>query len=965
MSQKLSLVDNVVTRRIMVSFIVAALTPILFFGLVSFQQVSRQLSTVNSQTLHRTTKNHAMDLIEQFNQTQSLLLFLSHKIQLSSQGIHLAAVSNQKFEKTIVNVGLIAPDGKKMPLTNHNNTIPDLSEHERQDIAKGKVVIKQVKGQRPQDAHLWMAIDLIEPHLKGYLMLVELNSDSFFEKEYIEPNLLWAISQTGQTLFSSDRDISLPLEIKNQLIKTNSGQFSLKNKGIEYTGAYWKIPMKGMFSASDITVALAQPESQALEPIKEFGSIYLPVIALIILTIAFFITRLVIKYLSPLEELKMATLKIAGGDFNSRVDIQSHDEFEALADSFNEMTRRLRSQFDILSTMAEIDRHILSSLNAEDIIETTLSRLPSILFCDLISIAKVDPETHQLSDIRTRRTGQETKLLAEPVALSQSDVATLLEMQNGVIETVANGKFSAYLKALGAMVNWRYLIVPMVIDGSLSSIICVGYQVANLIPPESSSAARNFGDRIAVALSNAAWEEKLYQQAHYDALTGLPNRLVLNDRLTQEISRAKRDDSQLAILLVDLDRFKTVNDSLGHSAGDELLTQVAQIFVNCVRATDLVVRLGGDEFVIVISDLDKHQQPMTLISNITEKILASLKQTLIIAGHPMTFTASIGIAIFPDDAMTIQDLLKNADAAMYHAKQEGRANFRFYSPELNAAALENMKLEQELRGAISRNELCVFYQPKVDLSGTIVGAEALIRWQHQELGMISPAKFIPIAEQTGLIVDIGHWVLEQTCLWVNSLINQGFTPFRVSVNLSAVEFKHSELVEKITKILTKTNVDRRYIELELTESVAIGNTKASVEKMKQLKDLGITLSIDDFGTGYSSLSYLKDLPVDVIKIDQSFVRHLENDVNSQAIVMAILALSHGLGKEIVSEGVETKAQLDFLNSQGCHIYQGFLFSRPITAQDFEKLLIENALSAIFQEKNNSFPASVKRLHQYS
>ena len=374
--------------------------------------------------------------------------------------------------------------------------------------------------------------------------------------------------------------------------------------------------------------------------------------------------------------------------------------------------------------------------------------------------------------------------MAKSIKLSVADILGLLEMQDGLIETSLNGKLSDFLQTFGDIGGWQFLVVPVVVDGTLASMICLGYKAANPIPPESRSAARNFGDRIAVALSNAAWEEKLYQQAHYDTLTGLPNRLVLNDRLAQEVARAKRDGSELAVCFIDLDRFKAVNDSLGHAAGDELLVQVARIFGNCVRETDLVVRIGGDEFVVVISDLHNHHNPMALVSAIAEKILASLNQTFVVAGHPMTFTASLGIAVFPRDANTIQDLLKNADAAMYHAKDEGRANFRFYSPELNAAALENIKLEQKLRGALARKELLVYYQPKVDLHRQIVGAEALIRWQHAELGLISPTQFIPIAEQTGLIVEIGQWVLEQACLWVKACQHQGLEPVCVSVNLS-------------------------------------------------------------------------------------------------------------------------------------------------------------------------------------
>lgn len=942
---RLSLIDNKVANRITVSFILAALIPIVLIGLLSFREVSGQLRDQAANALRKSSKDYAMGLIERFQLAKSALRLVANKVEKSDQGLRLIELNrDQSLADQFTNLVVLTQKGEKNQLFNKTDFIPRLSGEDVREIGLGRTVIRSVAGVEPGGAsRLWMAVSLVENHPEAGTLMGELTAEHLWESENTDPNTLWVISDADRLLFASEPDTKLPPEVRSQIVHSNSGQFSWKNDGTDYAGAYWKIPMKGIFSASDMSVVLAQPESLAFEAIQQFGKIYPPVIALVILIIAFFITRLIVKYLSPLEQLMAATLKIAGGDFNAHVSVNSHDEFEALADSFNDMTRRLRSQFDILSAMAEIDRHILSSLNADDIVETALSRLPGILFCDLISIAKINPETYHVSDIHTRSDGHDTDITKKPVKLELQDILDLLAMQNSVVETDSNGKLSTYLKTFGVKGNWQYLVIPVVANGTLSSMICLGYQFPNVIASESRNAARNFGDRLAVALSNAAWEEKLYQQAHYDSLTGLPNRLALNDRLAQELARAKRDDTQLAVIFVDLDRFKNINDSLGHEAGDELLIQVSKIFVNCIRATDLVARIGGDEFVIVITELHRHINPISLVRITAEKILNSLNQTLVIADHSMTYTASLGIAVFPTDADNAKDLLKNADAAMYHAKNEGRASFQFYSSGLNAAALENIKLEQELRGAIAKGELRIFYQPKVDLNRQIVGAEALIRWQHTELGMVSPAKFIPLAEQTGLIVEIGHWVFEQTCLWVKSCYDQGFDPGRISVNLSGIEFKRPDLVEKIAEILDKTGVDPNYIELELTESVTVGDIKDCIRRMNELKSFGLTLSMDDFGTGFSSLSYLKSLPLDVLKIDQSFVRQLEMDESNQAIVGAILALAEGLGMETVAEGVETESQFAILKDHQCEKFQGFLFSRPIPAEDFLKLLTDSCL----------------------
>ena len=935
MALRVSLIDNKVARRITVSFILAALIPIVIFGVLSLRQVSEQIRAQTVQSLQKSTKGYAMGLVERLSLARNGLRLVAIVLEKSEGKVNFDELSHdQALANQFSNLVLINPQGKKTQLVNKTAVIPQLSKDDLLAIQSDKPLIKPVLSPKSSASTLWMAMNLIEGRPEAGIIMAELPPGQVWESDNTQPNELWVLGKANQLLFASGQDIDLPAEAKQEFLSSNSGHLTWNEKDTPYVGSYWRIPMKGMFSAPDLTIVLAQPESTAFEEVQQFGEIYPPVIALAVLIIAFFVTRLIIKYLSPLEKLKAATLKIAGGDFSAQVNVNSQDEFEALADSFNDMTRRLRSQFDIMSTMAEIDRHILSSLNAEDIIETALSRLPSILYCDLISIAKIDPETYFVSDIHTRHSGKATEITAGPIKLKLHDVLDLLAMKNQLVEPGISGKLAAYLQTFGNPSSWKYLIIPVVLNGTLASIICLGYQASTVIPPEAETAASNFGDRLAVALSNAAWEEKLYQQAHYDSLTGLPNRLVLNDRLGQELARARRDNTQVAVCFIDLDRFKTVNDSLGHAAGDELLTQVARIFVDCVRETDLVVRIGGDEFVIVISDLHDHLNPMAMVSAIAEKILAGLNQTLVVAGHAMTFTASLGIAVFPQDADNAPDLLKNADTAMYHAKDEGRDNFRFYSPKLNASALENIKLEQELRGALAKLQLRVYYQPKVDSNRRIVGAEALIRWQHAEMGLIPPAKFIPLAEQTGLIIDIGHWVLEQVCYGLRAYQDKGLPHVPVSVNLSGIEFKRPDLTEKVAAILSRTGVNPKLIELELTESVVIGNTEAAIQQMHDLKKLGLSLSMDDFGTGFSSLSYLKAMPLDVLKIDQSFIRNLESEESSQAIVKSILALADGLGMGTVAEGVETDAQFAFLKQQQCQKFQGYLFSRPISAENF-------------------------------
>ncbi|WFP49601.1 EAL domain-containing protein [Methylomonas sp. EFPC3] len=943
MNWTLPIFNSKVARRILLSFVLAALIPILLLGGLSYRQVETQLRGQTGKALQRSCKDYAYGLIGR-------LIFLDKSLRMAAMrleqagdnggGAAIGEEHRQWLQGQFAEAVLLGPNGATLSPAADAGEVPELGEQELKSVGAGKTFIRAAAN-RSGSYSLWMAVNLVENRPEAGILMVELKPEQLWEAENIDPNnLLWIMDAASrQLLFASEPEYGLPADARDRLAQLNSDQFDWQIGNETYLTASWKLPVGNLFAGSDLVIVQSQPAAVAFAGMRQFREIYPPVTALALLVVIYLSMRMIGKYLTPLASLKAATQDIAAGNFDTRVLIDSRDEFETLADSFNAMTQRLRGQFDLLEAMAEIDRTILSALNAGDIIEIVLNRLPGILGCEMIAIADIDPVHLALGNIRVRSGGQAVELPQEPLFLEQQDFTGLLEAGIQLLALEPNRPApSAYLQRLRGEGAWQYLIVPVAINGALAALLCLGYKAPNTISAEARQAAADFADRIAVALSNAAWEEKLYRQAHYDPLTDLPNRLVLHDRLQQELDRARRDDSQVAVFFLDLDRFKNINDSLGHTAGDELLAQAARIFLQCVRKTDLVVRMGGDEFVIVLSDLHQHGNPAGFVTTIAEKILAAIQRTLVVAGLPVKIGTSLGIAMFPGDADNVEDLLKNADAAMYHAKSEGRGVFRFYSPELNAAALENIKLEHELREAVSRQELLVYYQPKVDWNGRIVGAEALIRWQHAELGMVSPAKFIPLAEQTGLIVEISDWVLEQACLWVKFCHQQGFEPLRVSVNLSAIDFKRSDLVEKVAAVLHSTGIDPCWLELELTESVVIGDVASCVARMQQLKDLGLTLSMDDFGTGFSSLSYLKQLPLDVLKIDQSFVRQLDTDDSSEAIVRAILALADGLGMETIAEGVENQQQVDFLKQQHCALFQGYLYSRPLPANEFLRSL---------------------------
>ncbi|MEJ0037767.1 MAG: EAL domain-containing protein [Gammaproteobacteria bacterium] len=432
-----------------------------------------------------------------------------------------------------------------------------------------------------------------------------------------------------------------------------------------------------------------------------------------------------------------------------------------------------------------------------------------------------------------------------------------------------------------------------------------------------------------------AQSHRMSYLAQHDALTDLPNRLLLNDRLSEAIAFAALHRRHLAVLFVDLDRFKRINDSLGHIVGDRLLQSVARRLLACVRGSDTVSRQGGDEFVILLSDVAHVRDAAAK----AEKILLALRVPLRVDQHEIHVTGSIGVVTYPDDGVDTETLIKNADFAMYHAKDNGRDGYRFFESKLNARAIERQCLETDLRHAIERQELVLHYQPKIDLAtGEIVGVEALVRWQHHERGLVLPGEFIPIAEECGLIVPVGRWVLREACAQSRRWRDAGLAPTGLAINISAVELRSANFVNDVRSILAETRLESRYLELEVTETFLLQETEATKAVLRALKAVGVQLALDDFGTGYSSLSFLRTFPIDAVKIDQSFVRGIRIDSEDAGIVDAVISMGKSLHLRVIAEGVESRQQVDFLKAHGCSEAQGYYFSRPLPADECTRLL---------------------------
>src|SRR3989338_1197873 len=598
----------------------------------------------------------------------------------------------------------------------------------------------------------------------------------------------------------------------------------------------------------------------------------------------------------PIRELVVGTERIARGDLTFRIKTKSRDEIGQLTASFNKMTE-------------DLQKTTVSKDYVDNIIESMADTL--IVATPKAAIQSVNRATCDLLGYR------EDELIGKPITVifgkdGQQPKETRFDdlVEKGSIRSVETN----YLTRDGRKIPMLFSgVVMRGDDGEVQGIVCV---------------AKDITER-------KRTEEAIQQMAYYDSLTDLPNRKLFNDRLTLELAHARRNKQMLAVLFLDMDRFKDVNDTLGHTVGDQLLKTIATGLENCVREDDTVSRLGGDEVPALLPGIKCAEDAV----KIAHKILKSVKQPMTLAGHQICTATSIGIALYPEYGEDAETLLKHADIAMYHAKEQGRDNCQLYTPELRARASKRLTLENGLRSALERKEFIVHYQPQVNVgTGQIIGTEALVRWQHCERGLVYPGEFVSLAEDVGLILPIGEWVLHTACVQNKIWKDAGLPSIRVSVNLSARQFQQEDMVEKILHALKETGLEPHLLELEITEGTAMRNVETTVAKLNSLKRLGVQIAIDDLGTGYSSLSYLKKFPIDSLKIDRSFVGEVTTDPNDGAIVTAIIAMAKGLNLRVVAEGVETEEQLAFLKERQCDEAQGYLFGKPAPAEEFKNIL---------------------------
>ncbi len=925
-----------VARRVTIQFLLSALIPIVATAVLSFTYVSDLLVNNSQSQLRQAGKYYGFSVLDRILYIEKKL----QKISISLQSGYVKADYYQKnFNNELNKLAYISSSGKaqmlfgeaiKLPLNNIN---PD-SKHSTKLFFTNDINNR---------ASLYISMRLSKLQLDGVSIIAEVNPDYLWGKNNSLPystNICVLNHNQDPIYCSHHKTNSMLASLKKFKTKKIPQYFEWENNNENYLAASWGLFLESRFNSDNWTIIASQEENLALLPIKTFSNIFPSIIFLSLLITVFLSLSQIRRNLVPLEKLISGIRSVSNNDFSKKVIVESKDEFQELATSFNTMTMKLSKQFNALTTLSDIDHLILSNPDIEHVITTILKRLHKIVTTDFVSITIIESNSTKTAKSYLYNDSTSTKNYpdVDQTFFTKNNLNILLANQYYKCIDIGDNKIK-YLEHLSTRGATYVCAFPIVFENKITAVINLGFKQQCELKTDDRKQVRDIADRLAVALATTERDIKLYQQAHFDALTKLPNRELFADRLSQEIIHAHREEHKVALLFIDLDRFKQVNDTLGHSIGDKLLQHTAERLNTCVRDTDTVARLGGDEFTLIISNINGPKDA----SIIAENAIKKLAEPLTINGHELFINSSIGISIYPDDGSSVEELLRNADAAMYRAKEKGRGRHQFFEERMNAEDLERTSIERDLRFAIERNEFSLCYQPQIELaSGKVIGAEALLRWNHPERGNVSPEIFIPIAEDNGLIEPIGEWVLRTACTQFTKWRNNNINFKRIAVNVSSRQFLQNDFVAVVNKILVETDMSAKNLEIEITETLLMEDRIDTISILNKLNSMGISLSIDDFGTGYSSLSYLKRLPVDSLKIDRSFMEGIPFDEDAVAISASIIALAHTLHKKVIAEGVETVEQLSLLRNKNCDIGQGYFFNKPLRPHEFESYLSEKS-----------------------
>jgi diguanylate cyclase (GGDEF)-like protein len=913
-----------VGRKILGLFLLASLLPVAITASLAYFEVHRSAEAEIGRTLRASAKNFGLDLFGQLQRAAAA----ADEVEKIFNNDGAAGLADHKYLLSqFAGIWVMDLSGDTTPIVGPIDAAlnPDIFATALTRSANpGLLVSRNNNGGRVS------MLRRIEKEGSGGLLVLQLNTERIWGTIEDHPYRtdFCVYTSSGEALHCSSAMLSGIHELLSD--HANSGAQvagEWQQDGETYLGATWQLFLGGEFGAPSLDIIAMQPKSYALQTGADFRRVFLPALLLVVLLVGVLSFSAIGESLTPLQRLTSAVRQITAGNLETRLRIRSNDEFEWLGEAFNKMASKLGQQFSILRAMSEIDRQILSGAKFEQVSESVITHLVSMTGARSAAVIARDTDTpHWAKMISTC----DHEFIHERIALPMELGHQWCQPRQVSLEE-SSLTIAPYRERFMAFGMKFVALVPVVLQGDLKGILLLGSVGRLNLEQDSLVRCVDLAGRFAVALASVEREEVLYRQAHFDELTGLPNRQLLKDRLAQHIVQARRDDFSGALLFLDLDRFKAINDVYGHSVGDVVLTQAAERIVGEVRDSDTVARLGGDEFVVVLP----HISSDNLVHATATRLLDRLTDSFSVRGNDHFVGASIGIVMFPEDGDSVETLLKNADAAMYRAKEAGRARFEFFSKKLNAESRRKISLERDLRAAFHNDKLQVYFQPQFDLAtGIICGAEALLRWDHGHEGFVPPAEFVPLAEESGLISEIGSWVIEQVCLDLRRILNRGLHPGAVSINVSARQLREPSFASDVLATLRRFDIHPGYLLLEVTESAVAQNRDTVIGVLNTLRSEGVQVAIDDFGTGYSSLSYLQQLPFDIIKIDKSFIDRIGIGDPSDKICRTIIRMAHEMGKLAIAEGVENAAQVAFLKKNRCNFVQGYFYGKPMPQVEF-------------------------------
>lgn len=918
-----------VGRRIFGLFLIAGILPVIVTAGLAWFEVHRAHNVEVAKTLHANAKAYGVDILSQLQRSSDKAEEVVRVVeQYGAEAVHDHAYLTSEFDA----IWYLYPDGSgKLIQGNEPSQLDfmfvDLS-HLDHDASQFMVL---EAGSEPELILLRRSGD---PPTDKRIIAFRLNPELFWmpRENTAYSTELCAFTTSGRPLYCTS---PMSTDVYQRVVSRASGRIAKPltwTSGEEqYLSVSWQLFLDGKFRAEAIDLVASQPKSYALQSAADFRRVFLPALVLVIVLVGLLSLNFIGRSLVPLHRLMHATKQFAAGQLSMRVRLRTNDEFEWLGDAFNNMAAQLGSQIDAMEAMSEIDRMILSGARFGDVSEKVVGFLTEMVGCDAAAVIGQASETSPWARIISSHEGT---FLREQITLPKELGHDWCQPRQVDLHEIADE--NAPYKSRFLSYGQRYVVlIPVVLHEQLMGILLLGSVSKFDMTQGQLQRCIDLAGRFAVALASVEREEALFQQANFDELTGLPNRQLFKDKLESLIEAARDGEYSGAMLFLDLDRFKEINDVHGHSVGDVVLIQAAQRIVSEVREEDIVARLGGDEFVVLLPRVAGNDRPQIL----AERLLQRLTEAFSVRGTNHFVSASIGIVLFPDDGDSVETLLKNADAAMYRAKDAGRARHEFFSEQHNEESRRKIDIERDLRTAFQNRELEVYYQPQFETdSGTISGTEALLRWQHAEHGFVSPDEFVPLAEDSSLIVEIGRWVIEQTCRDLREILDEGLHPGPTSINVSARQLRDESFTNDILRALQRHLIHPGFLQIEITETTIAQNRDTAIGILNILRSKGVRVALDDFGTGYSSLSYLQLLPFDVIKIDKSFVDNLGDGTASDNICRTIIGIAEDLGKDSIAEGVEVQQQADFLRSNGCDFVQGFFYARPMPHNEFVEFI---------------------------